>query len=128
MLQAVGQDVHLATSGLEAVALASRVKASLIMLDVNMPDLDGFQACVQIRRLPGYDATPIVMLTADDGAKIQTAASRAGATMFLVKPFSTAALMQALSRFLPISDAMQQKIHANAVRAAGGRVFAKLPS
>jgi CheY-like chemotaxis protein len=110
------------------VTLASRLDASLIILDINMPQLDGFQACAQIRRLPGYDGTPIVMLTADDGERVQAAASRVGATMFLVKPFSTTALMLALARFLPITDAMQQQIHANAVRAAGGRVFAKMPA
>jgi CheY-like chemotaxis protein len=126
MLEGFEQEVHLVTNGLEAVSLASSLEASLIILDINMPELDGFQACAQIRRLPGYDGTPIVMLTSDDAEKAQAAAARVGATMFLVKPFSTTALMLALSRFLPINDAMQQKIHANAVRAAGGRVFARM--
>ena len=128
MLEVVKQDVQLAANGLEAVALATRMRAALVILDINMPELDGFEACAQIRRLPGYDATPIVMLTSDDREKAQVTADRVGATMFLMKPFSTTALMLALSRFLPIDDAMQQKIHANAVRAAGGRVFAKLPA
>lgn len=128
MLKSVKQDVHLADDGLEAVALASRMTASLIILDVKMPELDGLQACARIRALPGYDSTPIVILTFDDGESAQLAASRAGATMFLVKPFSAAALMLALSRFLPIDDAMQQEIHANAVRASGGRVFRRTPS
>jgi two-component system chemotaxis response regulator CheY len=128
MLESIKQDVHLADDGLEAVALASRMTASLIILDLKMPELDGLQACARIRALPGYDSTPIVILTFDDGENAQVAASRAGATMFLVKPFSAAALMLALSRFLPIDDAMQQEIHANAVRASGGRVFRRTPS
>jgi two-component system, sensor histidine kinase len=128
MLESIKQDVHLADDGLEAVALASRMTASLIILDAKMPELDGFQACARIRELPGYDNTPIVILTFDDGENAQVAALRAGATMFLVKPFSSAALMLALSRFLPINDAMQQEIHANAVRASGGRVFRRTSS
>jgi CheY-like chemotaxis protein len=128
MLEGLEQEVHLVTDGLEAVALAARVAASLVLLDINMPKLDGLQACAQIRRLPGYAATPIVMLTAEEGEKVQAAASNAGASMFLVKPFSTASLMLALSRVLPINDAMQQKIHANAVRASGGQVFARMRS
>jgi CheY-like chemotaxis protein len=128
MLEAIDQDVVLATNGLEAVDLASSMAASLVILDVKMPELDGFQACVQVRKLPSYDRTPIVILTFDNGESAQSAASRAGATMFLVKPFTTASLMLALSRFLPISDAMQQRIHANAVRATGGRVFAATDS
>ena len=124
MLEAIEQDVALATNGLEAVDLALGMAAALIILDVKMPELDGFQTCARIRKLPGYERTPIVILTFDNGENSQSAASRAGATMFLVKPFTTASLMLALSRFLPISDTMQQRIHANAVRATGGRVFA----
>ncbi len=128
MLEAIEQDVALATNGLEAVDLALSMAAALIILDVKMPKLDGFQTCTRIRKLPGYEHTPIVILTFDNGESSQSAASRAGATMFLVKPFTTASLMLALSRFLPISEAMQQRIHANAVRATGGRVFAETAS
>jgi len=128
MLEAIDQDVALAANGLEAVDLASATAAALIILDVKMPELDGFQACAQIRKLPGYERTPIVILNFDNGESAQSTASRAGATMFLVKPFTTASLMLALSRFLPISDATQQQIHANAVRATGGRVFAAAAS
>ena len=127
-LEAIEQDVFMANNGLEAVELASKMQASLVILDVKMPKLDGLLACEQIRKLPGYAATPIVMLTFQDTERAQKTASRAGATMFLVKPFGSAALMLALSRFLPIDDATQQAIHAEAVRAAGGRVFAKMRS
>jgi len=68
------------------------------------------------------------MLTFDDTERSQTAASRAGATMFLVKPFGSAALMLALSRFLPIDNATLHSIHDTAVRAAGGRAFSKMRS
>jgi two-component system alkaline phosphatase synthesis response regulator PhoP len=124
-LESLGQTVFQANNGTEATFLASRTEASLIILDVKMPRMDGLQACAQIRRLPGYAATPIVMLTFDDSEQTQRAATRAGATMFLVKPFGSAALMLALSRFLPIDEAAQQEIHAAAVRATGGRVIAK---
>lgn len=127
-LQAIEQDVYLANNGLEAVTLASQMQASLVILDVKMPKLDGLAACERIRRLPGYQTTPIVMLTFQDTERAQIAASRAGASMFLVKPFGSAALMLALSRYLPLDDATQQAIHANAIRAAGGRVFAKVRS
>src|ERR1700722_2593553 len=125
-LEAIQQDVFLANNGLEAVELASRMQASLVILDVKMPKLDGLVACERIRKLPGYALTPIVMLTFQDTERAQHAASRAGATMFLVKPFGSAALMLALSRYLPIDNTTQQAILDNAVRAAGGRVFAKM--
>ncbi|HEX3994377.1 MAG TPA: response regulator [Acetobacteraceae bacterium] len=127
-LEEFGQTVYQASNGAEAVSLAECIDACLIILDIRMPRLDGVQACVQIRELPGYEHTPIVMLTFQDNKKAQTSASRAGATMFLVKPFGTATLMLALSRFLPIDEATQKTIHADAVRATGGRVFVRPPS
>jgi DNA-binding response OmpR family regulator len=127
-LEEVGQDVFLAHNGLEAVSLTSRIQASLIILDVRMPKMDGLLTCAQIRRVPGFASTPIVMLTFDDSPRTQAAASRAGATTFLVKPFSTASLMLALSKFLLIDAATLQDIHATAARAVGGKAFAKMRS
>jgi two-component system alkaline phosphatase synthesis response regulator PhoP len=127
-LEAINQEVFLGNNGLEAVALASRLQASLVILDVRMPKLDGFEACKQIRRLPGYADTPVVMLTFDDSKSAQSAATRAGATMFLVKPFGSAALMLALSKFLPIDRATQQSIAETATRALGGKAFSRMRS
>lgn len=127
-LEDIDQDVFLANDGLQAVTLASQMQASLVMLDIAMPGLDGLGACARIRGLHGYAATPIVMLTVDDTEQVQQAASRAGATMFLVKPFGLAALILALSRFLLIDDAKLETIQVNAVRASGGRVFRMLHS
>jgi DNA-binding response OmpR family regulator len=122
-LQSINQTVVLASNGAEAVALASEMRASLVILDVMMPALDGLLACARIRKLPDYAETPIVMLTADDTERSQTAASHAGATMFLVKPFGSALLMLTLSRFLPLDKATLSSIHDAAVRAGGGRTF-----
>jgi two-component system chemotaxis response regulator CheY len=124
-LETINQTVVLASNGLEAVILASGMLASLVILDIKMPMLDGLLTCAQLRKLPDYAKTPIVMLTTDDTEKSQTAASNAGATMFLVKPFGAASLMLTLSRFLPLDDATLHSIHDAAVRAAGGRTFTK---
>jgi len=127
-LEAIDQDVFLAHNGLEAVDFASRVQASLVILDIRMPKLDGVLACEQIRRLSGYAHTPIVMLSFDDTERAQRLTGRAGATRFLVKPFGSAALMLALSRYLPLNETTMREIHSTAVRAAGGKVFARMRS
>ncbi len=127
-LAAINQTAVLASNGQDAVMLASQMQASLVILDVMMPMLDGLRACAQLRRLPDYAETPIVMLTSDDTERSQTAASEAGATMFLVKPFAPASLMLTLSRFLPIDHATLDSIHDAAVRAAGGKTFTKMRS
>jgi FixJ family two-component response regulator len=66
------------------------------------------------------------MLTFDDGPRAHRIAQHAGATMFLVKPFGSATLMLALSRFLTIDEITQRTIQADAERAAGVQVFARL--
>ena len=117
-LEAVEQDVFLASDGLEAVDLASRVQAALIMLDLKMPRMNGLVACQRIRQLRGHARTPIVMLTSTIGRDAEAAATRVGATAFLTKPFRSAQLLQVLSRYLPMNNAMRQLIRYNADRVA----------
>jgi CheY-like chemotaxis protein len=124
-LKAIHQDVLLANNGLEAVAIASRTQAALVLLDFKMPELDGIAACARIRALPGYANTPIVMLTLDDTERTQNEASQAGATALLHKPFGAASLMLTLSGYLAIDDNGMRGIYDNAVRASGGNVFAR---
>jgi len=124
-LEALNQDVVLANNGQEAVELASKMRATLIVLDIVMPKLGGIAACEQIRKMPGYRDVPIVILTFNGSAEAITGASRAGATAFLTKPFGSAALLLALSEYLSISSAMREMIYADAVKAAGGRSFGR---
>jgi two-component system chemotaxis response regulator CheY len=116
-LSSIGLDVHLASHGYEAVGLAGRIQATLMLLDLAMPGLDGVSACSQIRALPGYDAVPIIVLTAALNPLIGQAAMEAGATMVLRKPFQPASLLQALSPFCQISNTARTAIARNASQA-----------
>jgi CheY-like chemotaxis protein len=118
-LEAINLNVFVAYNGLEAVRLASRVRAALIILDLKMPQLNGLLACQRIRQLPGNAQTPIVILTSSLGKDAEDAAASVGATEYYVKPFRTALLLQAVSRFLPISDATRDLIRHSADRANG---------
>jgi two-component system alkaline phosphatase synthesis response regulator PhoP len=118
-LEALDLNVFLASNGLEAVDLASRIRAALIILDLKMPQLNGLLACERIRQLPGNAQTPIVVLTALPGQDAATAASRVGATAYFAKPFRPVLLLQELSRFLPINDAARDMIRHNADLARG---------
>ena len=66
LLDTSGFNVLLAVDGLEAIDYATRTLARLVILDFNMPNLDGLAACGQIRRLPGYADVPIAILTSSD--------------------------------------------------------------
>ncbi len=80
-----GFDIVEASSGEMALQLLRRRTPDIIVLDAMMPGLDGFDTCLALRRMPGYENAPVLMLTGlDDDASI-TRAYEAGATDFFVK-------------------------------------------
>jgi two-component system cell cycle response regulator len=99
--------VLLCADGLEAVEIAAQTLATLVLLDLRMPRMDGLQACRQIRELPRYATVPILILTVFDGDALRQRALRAGATSFLAKPFSRAVLLAAVS---PLIAAYRNKM------------------
>ena len=87
VLEDEGFTVLQVTDGQAAIDYATRTRAQLVILDFKMPGLDGISACTEIRRLPDYADTPIVILTAFDDEETRAAASQAGVTAVLGKPF-----------------------------------------
>jgi len=92
-LEDEGYRVVLATGGAEGVALFERERPDCILLDVRMPDVDGFAACVQIRALPRGTDTPILFLTALRDVETFDGALFAGGDDFLTKPIRPAELV-----------------------------------
>ena len=94
-----GVEITQACDGAEAVASARDHPPSLVLLDVEMPRVDGIEACRQLRALEGDlgEHARIVMLTAA-GPGVEAAARRAGADAFLGKPFSPLALLELVER------------------------------
>jgi DNA-binding response OmpR family regulator len=90
-----------ASDGVEALAVARRVKPDLILLDVQMPRLDGLEACRQIRREPDLARTRIVMLTAAGQDTDRARGREAGADEYLTKPFSPLALLALVEALVP---------------------------
>jgi DNA-binding response OmpR family regulator len=90
-----------ASDGAEALILARRIKPDLVLLDVQMPRLDGLEACRQLRREPAFARTPIIMLTAAGQQADRTRGLGAGADEYLTKPFSPLALLALVEALLP---------------------------
>jgi CheY-like chemotaxis protein len=86
-----GFDIQEAGDGVEAIAAARAIDPAIVFLDIDMPLMNGIDACRELRALDG-DAT-IVMLTAA-GPDAETEARAAGADLFLTKPFSPLDLLQ----------------------------------
>ncbi|HWA73988.1 MAG TPA: hybrid sensor histidine kinase/response regulator [Polyangiaceae bacterium] len=85
-LEEEGYTVILAQGGNEGIRSFERERPDCVLLDVRMPDLDGFEVCARIRELPGGAETPIVFLTALRDVDTFDRALRAGGDDFLTKP------------------------------------------
>jgi two-component system chemotaxis response regulator CheY len=91
-------DIHEASDGLEAVAVARRELPTLVFLDVDMPRLNGIETCRQLRSDAATSGATIVMLTAAHGEGVEREAEQAGADLFLTKPFSPLDLLRLVDR------------------------------
>jgi CheY-like chemotaxis protein len=88
-----GFDVEEAGDGVEAVAAARSLGPAIVFLDIDMPRMNGIEACRRLRELEGGDTPTIVMLTAA-GPDAEPDARAAGADLFLTKPFSPLDLLE----------------------------------
>jgi CheY-like chemotaxis protein len=100
LLGLAGLKVDIASNGLEAVEMASTTAYPLILMDVQMPVLDGLQAARQLRAQPANAATPIIAMTANAHADDRDACLAAGMNDYLTKPVDAITLYRALSRWL----------------------------
>ncbi len=91
-------ELHEAGDGVQALAVARREQPAIVFLDVDMPRLDGIDACRQLRADPATRAATIVMLTAAHGDQVQRLSEEAGADLFLTKPFSPLDLLRLVDR------------------------------
>jgi CheY-like chemotaxis protein len=96
--------VDTATDGGEAVQAAAARHYDLILMDLQMPTMDGLEATAAIRRLPGYDHVPILALTADYSDEIRQQCQQHGMQDFLSKPITPPALWSAVSRWLKLAE------------------------
>ena len=87
-----------AGDGEEAVERARAVQPSIVFLDIDMPRLDGIEACRRLKSEPSTADATVVMLTGDADHDAERDARRAGADLFLTKPFSPLHLLQLVDR------------------------------
>ncbi len=89
-LEARGYEVHTAHDGFEAVEIAGRVSPDLVVLDVNMPRMDGIEACRHIRE---WGTMPIIILSVREDEKDKVRALDEGADDYMTKPFGLEELL-----------------------------------
>ena len=99
-LKEAGHEVLEAADGVEALDIARGAGADLVISDVNMPRMDGISLVRELRGLPDYKFTPILLLTTESGDAKKQEGKAAGATGWLVKPFDPEALLATIKRVL----------------------------
>src|SRR5690606_23318432 len=103
-LKEAGHEVVEAADGVEALDLARTAAADLVISDVNMPRMDGISLVRELRGLPDYKFTPILLLTPESSDDKKQEGKAAGATGWLVKPFDPEALLTTIKRVLGRSE------------------------
>ncbi len=99
-LRGAGYEVIEASDGKDAISKLTGQKVHLIISDVNMPNMDGITFVKNVKQMPNYKFTPVIMLTTEsqDGKKQEGQA--AGAKAWVVKPFQPAQLLAAASKLI----------------------------
>src|SRR5690242_17543029 len=136
-LQAEYYDVLSAPDGESALLAAATEKPELVLLDVMMPGMDGFEVCRRLRNDPATRHIPVVLVTALDGRADRIAGLEAGADEFLTKPIEDIMLfarVRSLTRLKVVLDELRERessgrrvgvisTAANRMAGSGGRVL-----
>jgi two-component system, OmpR family, phosphate regulon response regulator PhoB len=98
-LESVGLEVRVAYDGQEGLREVMERRPDLIVLDVKLPGMDGFQVCRRLKRTPETQTIPIIMLTEKDGAQATMSGIQAGADDYIPKDiFATEHLVNTLQQ------------------------------
>ena len=105
-------DVMTASNGAEALEICARAECDIILLDVMMPDMDGFEVCRRLKSNPATHFIPVVMVTALDSPSDRVRGLEAGADDFLTKPVSDVVLIarvRSLTRLKMMTDELRMR-------------------
>ena len=105
-------DVVTAMSGIDALAICEKAECDIVLLDVMMPDMDGFEVCRRLKANPSTHHIPVIIVTALDHPSDRVRGLEAGADEFLTKPVSDVALVarvRSLARLKMMTDELRMR-------------------
>ena len=107
LLKKQGYEVWKAESGQQCMEILEEKIPDLILLDILMPEMDGFEVIREIKKRQGWERIPVIFLTADRGAKTEEECFKAGAVDYISKPFIPAVMQQRVKRTLELEGYRQ---------------------
>jgi len=99
-LKGAGYNVIEAVDGVDALSKAKGSNPDAVLTDVNMPNMDGITLIQELRKLPSYRHTPMLMLTTESSGDMKSKGRTAGATGWLVKPFNPEQLLATIKKVI----------------------------
>ena len=117
-LKREGFAVALAKDGVDGLTAVSQQKPDLVVLDVMMPGMDGFEVCHQIKNSPETSQIPVIFLTASEAKEYKTRAFAVGADDYLTKPFMSEELLAHISAVLKRSE----RVKTGLISETSGRI------
>lgn len=99
-LKGKGYDVIQASNGKDALSKLDGTKINLVISDVNMPIMDGLTFVTEMKKLPRYKFTPVIMLTTEAGASMKEKGRAAGVKAWVVKPFKPEQMLTAVAKLI----------------------------
>jgi len=123
LLTAAGHEVVDAEGGVQGIRIARERRPDLVLVDVRMPDLDGYEVTLRLRGLPSLDGVPIVAITAEGDREISLAV---GADGFLEKPIDARKFARQIERFLGGFKQERERRDSGTLRAASQRIVERL--
>ena len=110
-LEAAGYRVFHAINGLAGVEAAWRHRPEVIVLDIRMPDIDGYEVCTRIRNAPELAETPIVFLSANVQDSARRRALEVGGSAFLSKPYEATDVIAAIARVTETASTLEEDVN-----------------
>jgi DNA-binding response OmpR family regulator len=104
LLTVKGYEVSGASTGKDALEKLGEGTFDLILLDIMLPDIDGFEICRRIKEHPRHAHIPVIMLTAKKSVEDQERGATSGADAYLTKPFKSAMIIELIERLLSDSS------------------------
>ncbi len=101
-------DIYFAKNGEEGLTLLPIIAPDLILLDILMPGMDGFEVCKKIKQNEKWKETPLIFISAQDDDEDETKGLSLGAIDFITKPFSPAIVKARIRNHLQLRSAMQE--------------------